>query len=206
MSGVLGMKWHREYRNPETARRDFASGKYAVGILTGESGLVDDDLDVDDEGNPAGEWSLENLAEGDWDKLPATFTLDSPSGGKHLVWEAPPGREFKTCAGQVAEHFDVRGWGGLFVLWDPHRMYRVLDDRDPVVMPSWLAELHPEPGSVSLNGRAGRAGRAVAVGIPHVHVRAWLLKYGGGEPCELMAETRDLWLRKAVDGGVIHDA
>lgn len=186
-------KWRElSWRDPETVRRIWDNE--AVGILTGPSRLVCDDLDVDDEGNPAGPWELENLADGDWDKLPATFALDTPSGGKQLIWKAPRDREFKTCAGQIAPHIDVRGRGGLFVLWDPTQPGRfVTDDREPVEMPSWLAELHPEPGS--------------AIGkiadIPNV--RAWLDEYGDGEPCKLMTRTRDKWLDRLEDSGVPHE-
>jgi predicted transcriptional regulator len=184
-----------DWRSPAEIERLWAGQQYAVGILTGPSRLVDDDLDVDDEGNPVGEWSLEGLADGDWDNVPATFTMASPSGGKHLVWRQPAGREFKTCSGQVADHIDVRGRGGLFVMWDPHKRYVVTDDRDPVVMPTWLADLHPVPGS--LNGRR-------AVSIPDI--RAWLEDHGNGEPCDYMRRVLDERLAKAdEDGAVVHD-
>jgi hypothetical protein len=178
------------YRDPETVRRIW-DGE-AVGILTGPSGLVCDDLDVDSEGDPAGAWSLEELADGDWDKIPATFELSTPSGGSQLIWEAPRNREFKTCAGVVAPYFDVRGRGGLFVLYDPTQPLRfVTDDRDPAEMPAWLAEFHPEPGS--LNGQVAD--------IPDA--RAWLEQWGGSmqdQRCRAMAGT---WSKRRA--GSVHD-
>src|SRR3974390_682013 len=60
------------YRDPRAVRASWGNGKYAVGILTEPSHLVYDDLDVDHEGNPVGEWSLESLCGGDWGKLPPT--------------------------------------------------------------------------------------------------------------------------------------
>jgi hypothetical protein len=195
------------FLTPNDVRRNWPCGPRTVLVLTGPSGLVDDDLDADSEGNPAGAWDLENLAADAgvnvWD-LPATFTLDTP-GGTHLVWKAPRGREFKSCAARRlaperspipgTSCFDVRGQGGLFVLYDPTQPdRRVADDRDPVVMPSWLAELHPEPSYVSLNGHGP------AADIPDV--RAWLAEYGDDddEPCEIMAATRDKWLAEMKDG------
>lgn len=189
-------KWRElEWRDPETVRCIW--GDYAVGILTGPSRLVCDDLDIDDEGNPAGEWGLENLADGDWGKIPRTFALETPSGGKQLIWKAPLGREFKTCASQIAPNIDVRGRGGLFVLWDSTQPGRfVTDDRDPVEMPSWLVELHPEPGS-RVNGEVRN--------VDDVQARKWLEEYGDGEPCKLMARTLDKWLGNLNDGSP-HDA
>jgi hypothetical protein len=167
-----------------------------VGVLTGPSGLVDDDLDVpkpDDPVQTTGEQELAALVREKRGRvLPETFTVASPSGGKHLVWLAPEGREFKTGAGaklRIAPHIDVRGWGGMFVLWDPDQPERrVIDDRDPVEIPGWLAALHPEPGSLP----AGSDGEAAEVS--DTEAEAWLDENGGGEPCDRMAEVRDKYL------------
>jgi hypothetical protein len=65
-----------EWRSPDEIRRIW-NGE-SVGILTGPSGLVCDDLDVDEEGNPAGDWALEWLAhDAGVDEVPQTFTLAS---------------------------------------------------------------------------------------------------------------------------------
>jgi Bifunctional DNA primase/polymerase, N-terminal len=183
------------YRDPGEVRRIWRNE--AVGIKTG-LGLVYDDLDVDDEGNPAGEWSLESiLPDGNWGKLPRTFELHSPSGGRGLLWLPPRGREFKTCSGQVAPHFDVRGRMGMFVLYDSSRPGRFVTDwHDPVVMPWWLSELHPEPGSRVPSG--GAAGKSDVAG------REWLAKYGGGEPCAMMAAERGKMLHN-LRYGATHD-
>jgi hypothetical protein len=127
------------------------------------------------------------------DEVPQTFTLATPSGGTHLVWQNVNGHTYKTCSGQVAYKFDVRAHGGQFVLWDPTKPDRfILDDRDPVPLPAWLAEFHPEVGSVI----------SEAADIPDA--RAWLKEYGGGELCETMGDTLDKFLAGFQDG-VAHD-
>jgi Bifunctional DNA primase/polymerase, N-terminal/AAA domain/FaeA-like protein len=183
------------YRDPDEIRRAWGRGKFSVGILTGPSNLVCDDLDVDDEGNPAGDWALADLATDAGKVLPRTFTLATPSGGTQLIWAQPNGREYKTCSGQVGDHIDVRGHGGLFVLYDPTRPNRVItDDRPPAPMPRWLSELHPEPGS-SPNGH-------VTISIPNTH--NWVNEVGQGDPCPGMQETCEYHLGK-FEGGVPHD-
>jgi AAA domain len=193
-----------EWRDPATVRRVF-SAHDRVGIKTG-NGFVYDDLDVDDEGNPAGDWNLEELCAAVRRELPRTFTLATPSGGTGLLWRATPGRTFKSAAGshslnghrsviEGAPYIDVRGDGGLFVLYDPARPTRlVTDDRVPVPMPWWLAELHPERGAVT----------GEVADIPDT--RAWLVKYGDGELCDEMAGTLDKWLDDLERGDTPHDA
>lgn len=189
-------KWGTEgYLTPADVRRKWPTGRHSVLILTGPSGLVCDDLDVDEDGDPAGAWELETLAaEGEKHRaLPMTFTMATPSGGLHLVWSANGHREYKTCSGQVAPHIDVRGRGGLFVLWDPDKPRAIIDGRDPVPIPKWLSRLHPEPG----------AGSDLRADVPDA--RAWVRKYGKGEPCEwrdkLLDEAEELYR----DGEVPHE-
>ncbi len=140
-----------EWRDPQTISDLWSDKQYSVGILTGPSRLVCDDLDVDEEGNPAGEWDLEILADGRI--LPRTFTLATPSGGTQLIWHNANGHDFKTCAGQMAPHIDVRGRGGLFVLWERDNPSRIITDhRMPISMPKWLSKLHPRVGDHSPSG------------------------------------------------------
>ena len=180
-------KWRElGVRTPDEVREAWGKRTYSVGILTGPSMLVDDDLDMDPEGNPAGAWNLEELARGR--ELPRTFTVSTPSGGTHLVWANPNGRQFKTSGGthngQVggvipgAPYIDVRGRGGMFVLWSPDGKRVVTDARPPVPMPQWLSDLHPEPDSIAGGIRVARG-----------DVSKWLNDHGGGDICPEMDAT-----------------
>jgi hypothetical protein len=189
-------KWgHITYRDPETVMSEWPRGRWAVCVATGPSHLICDDIDIDKStGDPAGAWSLENLLDGDWDKLPPTFTVATPSGGMHIVWQNVNGKEYKSCAGQIAPFFDVRGRGGQFVLWDPSQPSRmILDDRDPVAMPAWLDELHPDAGSAPER----------MADIPNV--RTWLNEHGQGGMCEVMSGVCNRYARALRDGDSVHD-
>ena len=73
--------------------------------------------------------------------LPPTRTHGTPSGGRHLLYLAPPG----TRGGKLGNGLMLRG-AGSYLLVPPSvidgRTYTVLDDRPPVELPGWvLAEL-----------------------------------------------------------------
>jgi hypothetical protein len=71
------------------------------------------------------------------------------------------------------------------VLHEPGQPGRfVIDDRKPVLIPDWLAELHPEPGD----------DYGVIANIPNAN--EWLKEYGGGELCDTMANTQLSWLNQ----------
>jgi hypothetical protein len=73
-----------------------------------------------------------------------TYTVTSWRGGTHLYYLAPEGREIRNSAGRVGPMIDIRGQGGMVVGAGSVREgkpYEVADDRDPVILPAWLAEL-----------------------------------------------------------------
>ena len=140
-------KWkHLGYRTTDELRRIWPSG-VGTAILTGPSGLVDIDLDTVD-GWPEGEGELAAIA--DWRDIPSTMEVTTPTGGRHLAFQAG-GVAYKTCSGEVADDIDVRGRGGLFVIHsgNPRRPYMITDTREPVELPDWLADVLPLAGSRS---------------------------------------------------------
>jgi len=115
-----------------------------VGIVTGAvSGLVV--LDVDPE--KGGEASLAAL-EATFGRLPATLSVRTGGGGRHLYF-AHPG-EPVPCAVGLRPGLDVRGDGGYVVappsIHPSGRPYRFEGeaDRPPAPLPGWLAALLAE--------------------------------------------------------------
>jgi hypothetical protein len=130
------------------------------GIPTGPSGLVVVDLDDSAEHGtevPA-EWArlgvrhgrhvLEVLAERAGQPVPVTHTVATWRAGEHLYFLAPGERAIRNSASKVGPMIDIRGRGGLIVgagSIRAGRIYTVTDDRDPVMLPSWLADLADPP-------------------------------------------------------------
>ncbi|MCC5954174.1 MAG: bifunctional DNA primase/polymerase [Acidimicrobiia bacterium] len=99
---------------------------YNIGVATGPAGLVVVDLDVkwlpdgrpnpDHNGYTAWYRLLTDLG---FDDEPHTFTVDSPTGGRHLYFLALPGRPVATSTGGTPKSFpvgiDVRAEGGYIV-------------------------------------------------------------------------------------------
>jgi hypothetical protein len=81
---------------------------------------------------------------------PDTLTVRTPSGGQHLYYVAPPGREIRNSASRIGPKIDVRGAGGYVLAAGSvvgGRAYEVIatDDREPALLPGWLADLATPP-------------------------------------------------------------
>jgi hypothetical protein len=81
--------------------------------------------------------------------LPDTYTVATPSGGRHLYFTALPGVRLTNTAKTLAPSVDTRAWGGQVVA--PPSMvdgaaYRVIRDAPVAPLPDWIAEaLRPMP-------------------------------------------------------------
>lgn len=128
-----------------------------VAIATGPSELVVVDLDTTKPGDTppdgvelvaGGAQVLDELAHRHNGELPATWTVATPSGGRHLYYEAPAGRELRNTAGRIGWHIDTRARGGFVVaagsLIDGRR-YELVDDTPPAPLPGWLLQLLDPP-------------------------------------------------------------
>lgn len=164
----------RATTDPARIHAAWGAGRSAscnVGIACGPSGLVVIDLDVrkPDDGEPPA-WVTETPGVRDGQDVLAvlaeeatgcgvpaeTYTAASPSGGLHLYYAAPDGMALRNTEGErgrgLGWKIDTRAHGGYIVAagsvlekWD-WQAYRVLDDRDPVELPAWLAaRLAPAP-------------------------------------------------------------
>ncbi|WP_208425610.1 phage/plasmid primase, P4 family [Salinibacter sp.] len=84
----------------------------------------------------------ERLAEEE-EPVPETFTVDTPSGGTHLYFQAPPGVQTKSANHALGDSIDVKGHGG-YVVGPPSSTgdgtYTIRDDApDEIAQPPfWL--------------------------------------------------------------------
>jgi hypothetical protein len=138
-----------------------------VAIATGPAGLVVVDLDVAglDEPRPAehpdargGLDVFAALAEAHGYVPGSTWTVETPSGGRHLYFRARPGAgPWRNTAGRLGWHVDTRAQGGYVVAAGSvidGRRYTVIHDRPPIELPAWIAErITPPPAPAPATGR-----------------------------------------------------
>ena len=129
-----------------------------VAIATGPAGLVVVDLDVAD---PAEERPAEHPdARGGLDVFGSlatvrglvpgsTWTVETPSGGRHLYFRAPrDGGPWRNTAGRLGWHIDTRAAGGYVLAAGSvvgGRCYTLVHDRDPIELPAWIAQRLASP-------------------------------------------------------------
>jgi hypothetical protein len=122
------------------------------GVACGPSDLIVIDLDVAKdprelaEGGPTEGWSvLRELAEAQGGELPRTFTVRTPSGGRHLYFRPTvDGPTPRNTVRRLGPLIDTRGVGG-YVVAPGSRVdgveYRVIDDAPIAVLPEWISAL-----------------------------------------------------------------
>ena len=133
---------------------------YSIGIATGPSGLVVVDLDTPKPGQPTPErWAtlgissgagvLRALARQQGTTVTPTYAVTTPSGGWHLYYTTPPGTQLRNTHDVIGWKIDTRAHGGYVIAPGcpvPPGGYELIDDRDPVELPSWLHQaLTPKP-------------------------------------------------------------
>jgi hypothetical protein len=160
-------------------RRAWTSHPYGIAIATGPSGLLVVDTDRPKPAEPGalspnvptGDDHLRRLAEQQGGSLPRTWTVATPSGGTHRYFLIPRGEPMGNTAGRLGALVDTRGQGG-YVVAPPTNLYRpytLQDDRVPVPLPDWLAQLLAKPApqlasSAMPQLRQHPPGRGAAVG------------------------------------------
>lgn len=133
-----------QWWNPEARR------PAGIGIATGPSNLVVIDCDVktDEDGRHIS--GIHNLAElqADYSLLGDTFTVDTPSGGRHYYFVAGHGHDIRNSAGKLAEGIDIRANGGYVVAppsTTPNGAYTISNQTRPRPLPAWVADLIAAP-------------------------------------------------------------
>lgn len=117
---------------------------YGIGIACGPAGLLVVDLDTAKGDQPSGDATLAELEHQVGEELPATWTVGTPSGGRHLYYRQSDGTQLGNTAGRLGPGLDTRGVGG-FVVAPPTRLragdYWLVDDHRPAPLPDWFREL-----------------------------------------------------------------
>lgn len=141
-----------------------------VGIDCGKSRLVVIDCDVNkDTGKPDGLANFEAFCFSMGLPLPATYTIQTPSGGSHFYFSLPAdfesdkfqnhtswdfSKQRQTKPGEPQTHIDIRAYGGFIVAegstrWDGKAYKRIGDYNVIEELPEWFADhLMPLPEEV----------------------------------------------------------
>jgi hypothetical protein len=108
-------KWEtRATTDREQITRWWAKAPYNIGIATGPSRLLVIDFDTTPEGHDA-DWRLiVDSVKIEGQRLPRTFSVATPSSGRHLYFSAG-GRSLSNTVGKLGKHIDTRGIGGYIV-------------------------------------------------------------------------------------------
>jgi hypothetical protein len=137
-------RWEqRATTDPETIMRFFTTHPdHNAGIACGPSGLLVIDCDTPKTEQSAGDgWDeLRRLTAGRGG-LPDTWTVTTPSGGRHLYFRAPAERLGNT-ARTLGPMLDSRGHGGQVLAPGsrlPNGAYELTDDTNPARLPGWLS-------------------------------------------------------------------
>lgn len=147
--------WQREAcRDAEKVRRHWRAGDN-IGIGCWASAVVGLDLDVADgrhHTDTDGAHTLAALCAERGQPWPHTFTVATPSGGRHLYFHAPAGWIVTSSSGgrsKLGAGIDVRGPGrggrGGYLIGPGSiiggRAYRIEVDAAVAELPAWLADL-----------------------------------------------------------------
>jgi len=117
---------------------------YGIGIACGPAALIVIDLDVAKGTAASGAESIAQLEHEHDQALPATWTVGTPSGGRHLYYRQPKGQRLGNTAGKAGPGIDTRANGGYVVApptTTPTGAYWIIDDHPPVEVPAWFAQL-----------------------------------------------------------------
>lgn len=115
--GRLGHGVHDATADPARVRELFATAPWATGygVACGRAPHHLIGLDLDRKGNVDGIRELTLLAAAHDFRIPATRTVLTPSGGRHLWLSGPAGTVVPNSVRRIAPGIDVRGAGGYVV-------------------------------------------------------------------------------------------
>jgi hypothetical protein len=139
----------RATTDPKRITRFFTTHPdHNAGIACGPSGLLVIDCDTPkglDDGPGHDGWAVLGAMAAGRGGLPDTWTVATPSGGRHLYFRAPAagrdGRSLGNTGKTLGPMLDTRGAGGQVLAPGsrlPNGGYELLDDTEPADLPGWL--------------------------------------------------------------------
>lgn len=144
IDGHLGWE-QRATTSSEQIEAFWANKSFGIAIATGPSQLLVIDLDVAKHPDrPSGYDSLAQLENEAGHRLPEeTFTVATPSGGRHLYYHQDHEHRLRCSAGRLGPGIDTRGKGG-YIIAPPTALadgrYSIECDKPPAQLPAWIAE------------------------------------------------------------------
>jgi len=159
--------------DPDRILAWWSRAPWNVGVATGPAGLLVLDLDISDTGrgrqvvdetdDVAMATLLRLAAAADAPAPLHTYTVATPSGGRHLYFGQPARAALRNTQGLLGTGIDTRGHGGCVLAAGsraPRGSYRVLRNAPIVPLPAWLHRaLIPPPATP-----------APCLGLPRVEV------------------------------------
>lgn len=153
---IRGWEQRASTDRDQLARFYLAHPDCNAGIACGPSNLyvIDADTPKAPEDPAGGSEVLAELA-ADHGGLPDTWTVASPSGGRHHYYRRPAGSGLGNTAGVLGPLIDTRGSGGYVLApgsWlapvparpgrvgSPDGSYELLDDTAPAELPGWIPQ------------------------------------------------------------------
>ena len=152
----------RATRDPDRIYQWWSAAAYNIGVATGPSKLLVIDCDSAGQEAPPPRWRdahsgfdvLTLLAKEAQQRVPATLSVRTPSGGTHLYFHAPNDTHLRNTVGSLGWHIDTRGVGGYVV--GPRSVrsdgwYTIIQPAPIAPLPGWLvAALTPTTQSAPL--------------------------------------------------------
>jgi hypothetical protein len=148
--------WEHEATTDHLAiARTWRHAPYNIGVAAGPSGLLVVDLDQPKNPTdlPPEPWRVRGATNGAdvlaliaVDRaadLPDTFTVTTPSGGRHLYFRQPATGQLANSAGRLGWKIDTRGRGGYVVgagSITPHGRYLATRITAPHPLPNWITD------------------------------------------------------------------
>ncbi|WP_328321854.1 bifunctional DNA primase/polymerase [Kribbella sp. NBC_00382] len=160
--------------NHLTIARTWREAPYNIGVATGPSGLlvVDLDLPKTPDDLPPAEWGSRGAASGaevlaliaadHSASVPATYTVTTPSGGRHLYFQQPSDRQLSNTAGRIGWKVDTRGHGGYVVGAGSligQRYYQGTGTLPAQPLPDWITQALATPEPAEPSPRSGPVSR-----------------------------------------------